>query len=160
MNIELEAGVKQVVLPAGRYVIGDPCYHVPDEEWDHVLSESNFFEGQCWSHFETKAGTKGTVVAFSTAYGDGEYEDAAGRKYPVDAGLIGIIPLDDVAADLDLSCAHVITFTAPFTCRERAGKISFGFIDIDTDPSDPMGDLDEDDFYRPRRRLSDESDED
>jgi len=134
MSIDLELGAESVVLPPGRYVIGDPCYHIHEEEWDRVLDESDYFIGQCWAHFTTKQGTVGTVVAFSPALGDGVYLDGAKREYPVDAGLIGIIPLEDVAGVLDLSLAHVHEFTAPFTCRWHDDVITFGYIDIDTDP--------------------------
>lgn len=129
----LVQGAKSVTLPAGRYVVGDPCYHVPDGEWNAVLEQSDFFEGQCWANFKTGAGLIGTVVAFGTAYGDGVYEDAAGREYGVDAGLIGVIPLHDVGAALDLSCAHVIEFSAPFTCQSVDGVIIFGFVEINTE---------------------------
>ena len=141
-------------MPAGLYVIGDPCYHVPDAEWDSVLDESGFFNGQCWASFRTFNGRTGTVVAFSTVYGDGVYQDAAGRRYPVDAGLIGLIPLEDVDPNaLDLSCANVIEFKTSITCKEKEGVITFGFVEVDTDPPDGLdeeldaGDLGDPEVY-------------
>jgi hypothetical protein len=33
-----------VVVPAGQYVLGDPCYAVPDDKWDELLDSCNYFE--------------------------------------------------------------------------------------------------------------------
>lgn len=129
---DLEKGAKTVVLPPGRYVIGDPSYHVPETQWDHVLDESGFFEQQCHSTFKKADGSIGTVVAFSTAWGDGLYNDNIGNEYGVDAGLIGIIPLDDVE-HLDESLGTVIEFKSPVQCFVEGGVIVFGYIEINTD---------------------------
>lgn len=144
--ITLEKGAKEVVLPAGVYVIGDPCYHVPDEQWDRVLGESDFFDGQCHATFETFDHRVGTVVAFSTAYGDGTYTDGQRREYGVDSGLIGIISLEDIdPEELDLNLAKVVNFTAPVVCYEDGGVITFGLVSIDTadepadEPADELG---------------------
>lgn len=127
-------GAKEVVLPPGEYLIGDPCYHVPDEQWGRVLDESDFFDGQCWATFDRDHGGTGFVVAFGTKYGDGCYSDQSGRSYGVDAGLIGIIPFDDVdTAKVDLSCAHLMKFETHVACWESGGKITFGPVTIDTD---------------------------
>lgn len=137
-------GATEVTVPPGRYIIGDPCYHVPDDQWERVLDESGLFNAQCWATFTTFDGRTGHVVAFSTAYGDGIYSDDEGRRYPVDAGLIGLIPLDDVnPQELNLSCANVIEFKTAVTCRERDGLIAFGSIGINTGDDLPE---DEDDY--------------
>lgn len=144
----------EAVFPPGKYVIGDPCYHVPDDEWDSVLSQSDFFNmrgsggagenGKCHATFKKANGELGTVVAFSTQYGDGVYEDQQGRKYGVDAGLIGIIPLADVD-ELDESLANVIEFDSHFRCYDSDGILTFGNVVIDTrddDTDNDFGDLD------------------
>ncbi len=145
--MKFEKGEKVVMLPAGAYIIGDPCYNVPDAQWDRVLNESDFFGGQCWATFERESGGEGLVVAFNTAHGDGTYVDGAGRKYGVDAGLIGIIPAIDIdPSKFDPELAHLVQFDSPVFCRERDGVITFGFVDIDTG-SDIEDDFnDEDDF--------------
>ena len=146
----------EAVFPPGKYVIGDPCYHVPDDEWDPVLTESDFFNmrgsggagerGKCHATFKKANGELGTVVAFSTKYGDGVYEDHQGRKYGVDAGLIGIIPLADVD-QLDESLAHVVEFKSHFRCYDADGVLVFGDVMINTcdeDSDEDFGDLDND----------------
>ena len=34
----------EVEVPAGRYILGDPCYAVPDSEWMELLESCNYFE--------------------------------------------------------------------------------------------------------------------
>lgn len=144
--MNFEDGAKSVVLPAGAYIVGDPCYHVPDSQWDRVLDESDFFDGQCHATFKTYDGRVGTVIAFGTAYGDGVYNDEAGRQYGVDAGLIGIIPVLDIdPSKFDDTLAHAIRFTSPVHCSEKAGTIRFGHITIVTDESDE--DSEQEDSY-------------
>lgn len=72
-------------FPAGTYYIGDPCYAFQGSDWDKILAESDFFSNE---------GKTQNMWAGSTAYGDGTYNDQFGNEYPVDAGLIGIMPIE------------------------------------------------------------------
>ena len=115
-------------LPAGKYYIGDPCYVLgrPHSNWESVLDESNFFENPYIN--------KGlTALAFGTAFGDGEYLDQDGRKYPVDAGLIGATPVK-MATVKKPTGVHLLEFLEPFLCTTDGAVICFGRIRIDTDP--------------------------
>lgn len=136
-------------LEAGEYYIGDPCYVIADEEWDDFLDvfiskDSGFFEYKGHRFFVS-----------STAYGDGSYEDNFNNTYPVDAGLIGAIPMELVAQYKERD-GTLYTFSEPFVCiacdMEDEGSISIGHIIIKTDedmpqPDDwpPDDDWDEDD---------------
>lgn len=136
MEINFVKGEKTIVLPPGKYVIGDPCYTVPDEEWDNVLDESECFGGQCWAKFRTETGHSSYVVAFSTRWGDGCYFDKEERSYGVDAGLIGIIPFGNgIRATAG---TQLVEFTGTVSCYYRDGKIVFSDVVIDTDPYDEM----------------------
>ena len=147
MDITLKSGAESVKLPPGEYIIGDPCYHVPDDQWDRVLDESNFFEDQCWATFTTHDGRTGHVIAFSTKYGDGVYSDQNGRQYGVDAGLIGIIAVDDLdPASIDLELAHQVEFVQSFHCEAEGGRLMFGRVTIDTDGGDDEVVDDDDDW--------------
>ena len=86
--------IDTVYVPAGKYVIGDPCYTVPDADWHKLLESCDYFN--------RPIGISGgfEVLAFPTKYGDGVYRDQVGRKYPVDAGLIGCILLSDIQANI------------------------------------------------------------
>ena len=32
-----------VVVPKGAYILGDPCYVVPDKDWGDLLASCNYF---------------------------------------------------------------------------------------------------------------------
>lgn len=113
---------------AGTYYVGDPCY-VYDSGWDRILSKTDFFRKIPESH-------DGLIWAADTAYGDGSYEDTYGRRYLVDAGLIGIVHVALMERDGAGHGGHMITFDEPFTCREEDGVITIGHIVIDTDPQE------------------------
>ena len=114
-------------FPAGTYYVGDPCYCFNRDTWLLLGNQTDWFH-------KTPIGKLGKVpmLAFGTAYGDGEYPDNAGRRYPVDSGLIGLVP--EALIDADYSdCGHLIVFDKPFDCEENGpGCMRFGNIIIDT----------------------------
>ena len=61
--------IDTVYVPAGKYVIGDPCYTVPNDDWETLL--------QSCDYFNRPVGISGgfEVLAFPTQYGDGVYRD-------------------------------------------------------------------------------------
>jgi hypothetical protein len=117
-------------FPAGEYYVGDLCY-VMHPEWDNLcdimFSEDEMLEG------ELTVQNKKLFLA-STAYGDGTYTDNTGRAYGVDAGLLGIIAVSDIAeSELpNLIDGHVIEFTQDFIVTAQHGRFNFGGILIDT----------------------------
>lgn len=115
-----------ITLPAGKYYVGDPCYTLQgkQDEWIKVLESSNYFK------VPYKKGRK-TAVAFSTEYGDGEYKDNEGRSYPVDAGLIGVVPVS-MATTKKPTGVHIVDFKEPFLCKQDGPVLKFGYIEINT----------------------------
>jgi hypothetical protein len=88
MNEAMNDPSRHVIVPAGEYFLGDPSYAVPDDQWHPLLWS--------WADLSRPLGhmLDGTyIVAFPTAYGDGVYKDDHGHSYPVDAGLIGLVPI-------------------------------------------------------------------
>lgn len=77
-------GRLEVLLLAGLYWIGDPCY----TDFEHSLEGQDYY----WN------GTN-TVIA-PTAVGDGEYYDGAGRAYGVDSASLAIMPALGIAGDI------------------------------------------------------------
>lgn len=133
MNITLKSGAECVTLPPGEYVIGDHSYNIPEDQWQKVLDESGYFGDQCWATFRTHDGRVGHVVAFPTTWGDGTYLDQQGREYGVDAGLIGIIAVEDLdLARIDTELAHQLDFVQSFSCDAEGGTLNFGRVSIDT----------------------------
>jgi len=94
--------------------------------------------------------------AGSTAHGDGTYNDQFGNEYPVDAGLIGIMPIEmcdfgDIrwengnwideqgltypdGKNFEFKPGNVVTFETGFPVYYMDGVFEFGNIIIDTDP--------------------------
>lgn len=131
----------QVYMEPGTYYIGDLCY-VLNDSWDEfcklTINEHDVLDGG----FRFKDGRE--FVTFTTMYGDGTYQDKDGFNYPVDAGLIGCIRVEDMDADIDSATCdgRVHVFTKPFICEKIDGTIYFGKIAIDTS-DDPFYNEDE-----------------
>lgn len=124
-------------MPAGRYFVGDLCYvmHPQWEEFcDLTIVGNDCVDGQ----FALKNGVK--FAQFRTEYGDGRYDDQLGNEYPVDAGLIGCILVDDISdTEAWMKGGNIIDFPADFECyAEEGGTLNFGHISIQTgDDEDP-----------------------
>jgi len=131
-------------LPAGLYFIGDPCYLIPDADWDKVGDATNWFGNDeqapnppvDWDdglyHWNEKA-----CFASSTKYGDGCYYNGNhSREFWVDSGLIGVTPFDgnsQVGAGLGFFLGGVIEqHTKPFEVWEEDGVFHIGKMKIDT----------------------------
>jgi len=131
----------EVLVPAGQYVIGDPCYAVPDQYWMPLLESCNYFNNPIG--FFSRSGyasDKTFVLAFGTKWGDGCYRGTDGNEYPVDAGLLGLVPFN-VVEDLSEHEGFIVTFDKETLCvDDGSGKLRFGHITIDTDPTEEEDD--------------------
>lgn len=127
-------------MQAGTYYVGDLCYVLHDE-WDEVcdltIKDNKCIDGE----FTLKDGRR--FAMYHTAWGDGMYKDNHGKKYSVDAGLIGCILLSDVDqlnSDNYIHCGQVMEFPHDFSTqgghgdRDWDGVIRFGSVRIETDP--------------------------
>lgn len=125
--------MKNHTVPPGVYYLGDPCYCFK-EGWGEVLDNSEVLE----EPFE-KDGRK--LVAFGTAYGDGAYFDKEFRRYLVDAGLIGLTPIefiedkDQILTYLARDNGVMVELLKETECHTKDGILTFGDIVIDTDSS-------------------------
>ena len=113
-----------IIVPAGRYYLGDPCYVIRDNDWIPLLENCNYFIDQPVGYI---GGYE--IVAFSTKHGDGVYFDKGGRKYGVDAGLIGLVP---VAYGGREHQNREVEFESPTLCWNDDGVLHFGRITINT----------------------------
>jgi len=129
-------------MPAGKYWVGDLCY-VMHKEWTEVCDKT-IVDHRCLSgKFKLDSGVEFALL--HTAWGDGTYQDQEGRDYPVDAGLIGCIRVEDIQAD-DRNWekgGHVVEFEYAFDVYDDEGVLHFGRVVIDTAGSEE----DEDDYY-------------
>lgn len=118
-----------VVVPAGRYYLGDPCYTVQDDQWLPWLEAADYQNEHDILYGLTTAGLP--VFAFGTAYGDGVYRGSDGSFYGVDAGLIGLVPVEQT--DYKPRLATIIEFDRPTRCRrDENGCMWFGKVRINT----------------------------
>lgn len=94
-ELEEKKEVRMGVVHSNKgFFIGDPGYVIhPHKRWMEVLESCNYFNHL----YESKDGFK--IIAHGTMYGDGYYPGGDGRHYSVDAGLIGIVPLELVDRD-------------------------------------------------------------
>jgi hypothetical protein len=128
----------KVTLPAGQYFIGDPCYAIPygpdKDYWHEATATSDCF---------TKDINGFPFIGYSTYCGDGSYLGTDGYSYPVDAGVIGAVPMEFVRGDnlygdhKYIQLGAIVEFLEPFECYSTDdGKIHIGHIMIDTNPCD------------------------
>lgn len=131
-------------FPEGDYYIGDPCYVIPDDDWDELIDNTGCFG----LHSETKDRKPITnwddgvfywngekCFASGTAYGDGCYSSNIQVNFGVDAGLIGIIPVKVISSDTILEAMRLGAlrrFYDGFEVIELNGLFYFGDVKIDT----------------------------
>lgn len=129
------------MMPAGRYYIGDLCY-VMHPQWEEFCEIT--ISGPCVEdgEFQLKNGVR--FATLCTMYGDGIYQDQLGNSYPVDAGLIGCIRVEDISDETaDLKLGNVVEFHEDFEVSSDNGVLYFGHISINTGDSEE----EEDDYY-------------
>ena len=129
-----------------KYFIGDLCY-VMHDEWSEVCDitlDPDNDEDEIF--FELADGCE--FILIGTAYGDGEYWDQFGNRYPVDSGTIGAIAADDLkpeelAEALERNLGAIHEFPRPIgdlSAENDHGVLRIGGVIIDT-----AGCMDEDD---------------
>lgn len=117
--------MKSVTIKAGKYYLGDPCYSL-DQTWNDVLKQTG-----CFRKLPVAEINGHQILGFKTAYGDGEYRSNTGRTFCVDAGMIGLVPVE-LAEKEDPFSTIIVEFHEPTLCTNKAGLMKFGLIKIDT----------------------------
>lgn len=76
--------------PTPKYLVTDPCYVVPNEEWENFLEKTNY--GESLDRWEI-AGI-GTIISCGATYmGDGTWDVDFDKQISADAGLVCIVKL-------------------------------------------------------------------
>jgi hypothetical protein len=120
------ADMIKALLPPGKYFLGDICYVLSKEDYKQLIEKIAWTENKdkCLSH---KLEIDGKRIIFSpTAYGDGMYKDNKGNKYPVDSGIIAIVPyelckVEEFKKDIDSS---VYDFESEVLFMVKQGKFT------------------------------------
>ena len=133
-------------MPRGKYVISDPCYLWENhDEWIALLERHNYFnptgEGAHWAggvFVERRGGQEYHMAVSRTTYGDGGYRSTfRTEEFPVDAGMLGAIPVELIApkilADPD-TYIHEFKGAWEFYPCDGEGDITFHDKVIETDP--------------------------
>lgn len=120
-----------VILEAGEYYIGDCCYVLSEDHLDGFDWVTDFCE-QYWNDGEDIAIDGLKVVAYGTAYGDGVYPSSIGANFPVDAGLIGIVPKELWKGSVEPFGCTLVKFEKDFECSSDGSTLSFGHVEIYT----------------------------
>jgi hypothetical protein len=153
------------------YYVGDLCYVLTDDDWNtycgsydwkdcSTYNEEDGYDSEIWldpEKFSWDALTDGTdaepwrpCLTFSTAYGDGCYNDKEGNPYSVDSGGIGCIRVDYANAEkLAEAVAHGLGHLHEFNGEDLACGYDQGviwFTDGNTEVEiDTVGGMDLDD---------------
>jgi hypothetical protein len=147
-------------LPAGKYLVGDPCYSFTNDsgrtngddlwmEWldtawkDVDANRVRILEGEIRGF---------RIAASGTAFGDGHYDDQDGHGYPVDAGLIGAVPLEAIRvlypeyaglageAVAEKTSTRLVEFDRPFhVSYEEDGTVDVGGVRVMTGDEEDAG---------------------
>ena len=133
-----------------RYYVGDLCYVLHGAVWNEVCNQTPFDNSTF--EFELSDGRK--YLLFSTAYGDGTYNDQYGNPYSVDSGTIGASLLDEIDDPelervLEYGLGNVYEFPGILgedDCAYEDGLIQIGHVQIATgdEPEDDEEELEDD----------------
>ena len=147
--------VDGVIKSKKGFYIGDLCYLLPDKFYDDFWGRQCDFEDGI---FEVPDSEYSFAVG-STAYGDGSYVDDLGNTYDVDAGNIGIVPVELCRENPD-GCRFVDGKSASFTFEDGLFEfiINDVYIVIDTSDDDDEWD-DEDDLTNSYEYEDDDEEE-
>lgn len=135
------------MMPAGKYYVGDLCY-VMHPQWKEVcdILFANRDDNGCnEGEFTLANGVRFAI--YNTEFGDGTYPDDEGNFYPVDAGCIGCIRVEDVYDPewwLDGMTVH--TFTEDFTTSTDGSDIRIGDVVVHTGWEEDIAPEYEDDY--------------
>lgn len=99
--------------------IGDICYAMQDKLYDGIWCGKHHCEDGCFE-------IPGSMLWFAvggTAYGDGAYEGSNGLVFPVDAGVIGVLPLELCKENRDeySDCGIIIDESGTVTFESEDG---------------------------------------
>lgn len=102
------------------FYIGDICYVLSDDIYDGVWGGIGQYQD---GEYATGDGNKFAMA--STAYGDGCYADDYGNVYGVDAGVLGLVPLELVAKQNGVQWGAVFEGKGEATMVAKDGEFEF-----------------------------------
>src|SRR5574344_170076 len=105
------------------FYIGDICYPLADTQYEEMWGTEDYKDGE----YTTKG--HGWAV-YGTAYGDGSYY-GGGYEFSVDAGVIGIIPLELITDEEKLEYARELGYIVKGELTANFETDGEGFFEIE-----------------------------
>ena len=124
--------VVDVILPSGKYYIGDICYALKQNLYGNVWGAQGYENGM----FHHRINGHAHYFAVAGTYaGDGGYTGSDGRMYGVDAGVIGIVDIALCKDDIDDQRYNFQTFNEPvhFYADDGVFTINSGDYNLEID---------------------------
>lgn len=79
------------------YYLGDPCYIIPDDQWDDfceaTFNPQNQAKGEDYMHIDSVINWHGQTLTIWSNGGDGTWSFGS-RRFCVDAGIFCVVDLD------------------------------------------------------------------
>ena len=144
--------VKGCVSSEKGFYVGDICYALRDDIYHGFWGNVKHFDDGV---FDVPTCDGMSFAVGSTACGDGCYPDQLGHAFPVDAGNIGVVPIE-LVKDMDKAIDLGLVVDAPGTATFESVDGIFNIllpdgqtVEIDThfDGDEYEDDDDEDDYY-------------
>ena len=128
------------------FYLGDVCYALSEDVYGKVWGEENNYE----DGIIKVSGTDFCFCVSSTAFGDGAYYDGEGHEYGVDAGVIGLVPLELAEKEDGLELGRVFEEAGTAEFEANDGKFfvtlpSGKIVIIDTKGDDEVYEDEEED---------------
>ena len=109
-------------LKKGTYYIGDPCYLLNEDDYEKIVID-NFNNLENYENF----------FISKTKFGDGTYKDNQYGIYPVDSGLLSILPEEICSHDKkEEDFCRKVNFPKDFYVENQDGIFYFDKIRIKT----------------------------
>lgn len=138
LEVKINLTSESITVPAGTYYVGDPCYTAGQDDyawqkWCNTVPDNGEVLAATYNGFP--------VIGLHTAHGDGTFYDADGFEYGVDAGMIGVVPvelIEKMGVEVDSrDYGQIVEFLEETKLvRHSDGVLEIGTIIIDTDPSE------------------------
>lgn len=137
---------KVAIKSSKGFYIGDICYVLNKDLYYGVWGAADYKDGK---YADPKTGAEFAVAG--TAYGDGLYLDNHGNCYLVDAGVIGLVPLELVEEeDYNTDLGHFEEIPGEATFEAHGGRFTVTLPDdkvILIDTTDDGAEDDDDDYW-------------
>jgi hypothetical protein len=144
-----------VTLPAGLYIVTDPCYAYPKKHWDKFCNEA--YTGHTCNMPDMFSHRGGEFYAFPTAFGDGIYSVYGPMEgdCAVDSGTLALIPVElieqwrsatKIRKLMKRGMVSLVELHEETALEFDGGNLKFGDYEIITDGSDLEDEEDDEDY--------------